>query len=142
MTAFTKGTNNVLIGQIQDSTSVDTTTAIDGCGWRITGSGNFFDAENCDNEAPTAGSGVRFSWAPAVDLQAIEQIRLSATTATLEIFDDTGFSTSREASGTMTIDSTTDGLRYFSFRGLIVSATNNGAIEPNFQFADGVTTAP
>ena len=141
--SFTKGSNNVFIIGLQSITNVDSYTERNGLLLRVTGSGNYLDLEAPDNEGPTSSTDDhRFSWAPAEDLTGIEQIRLTSTTATLELFD-TPFNDSREASGTLNIENTNINWRYWMMMGTLTGgAVNTGTIQPNLQVADGVTVAP
>ena len=72
----------------------------------------------------------------------VEMIRTSATQFTDELFSD-AYTTSVEKE-TVTISSGISGLRYLSLNGYdnALNGQITCHIDPNLQFADGVTTAP
>ena len=86
-----------------------------------------------------------FARALTVEKVWLEQIRLSSTSFTDELFSD-AYSSSLEKE-TMTVLSTTVNLRYWKAGNNINGYTTDtlktsATVDPSLQFADGVTTAP
>ena len=103
----------------------------------------YFEGDNGTPWASPQMGANEFTTKPTTGSEWYELIRLSSTTASMEIFSD-AFSTSVESSGSATISSAIVDLDYIIFQNdtnSVLSGSFNGTGD-DVQFANGVTVSP